>query len=74
MTFDFNKAMNDGWEQALQHIRDGGEDPEEVIAQAAANIERYQALSPEERAREDAVSLKAWLDWEMTVDDMGRPL
>lgn len=24
--------------------------------------------------RDGAASLKAWLDWEMTVDDMGRPL
>ena len=76
MTFDFDKAMDDAWEGALQILRDEGKDVEAILEQGAANLTAWRELrdtDPERHARLMAKSHREWVEWEMTVDDMGRP-
>ncbi len=43
---DFSKEkLQETWERAKQLIRESGEDPDEVVAEAARNIERYRFVS-----------------------------
>lgn len=67
-------SMDEAWERAKQHMRDRGEDPDEVLARAAANIAAWRALPEEERQRQQQQATEEWLKWEATVDDAGNPI
>lgn len=66
------------WERVRELIRQAGEDPDEVIASAAANMERWRAaraaMSEDEKRADDREQLRAWAEHEATLDDMGNPL
>lgn len=62
------------WESAKRYMREQGEDPDAVLAKAAANLAAWRALPEEERERQLRASTDEWLAWEATVDDMGNPI
>jgi hypothetical protein len=67
-------SMDETWERAKQHMRDRGEDPDAILAQAAANLAAWRALPEEERQRQQQQATEEWLKWEATVDDAGNPI
>lgn len=74
----FDQDPDTLWARVCDILRERGEDPDEVVRQAAENMQRWReqraAMSEDERRADDEAQARAWAAHEATLDDAGNPL